>query len=279
MRADVDSSASTMRPLTFSRERSSSSALDRSSRDLLQLGGDHPQRGRGSRGACPRRGRPGRCRRKGCGREHRVGQAALLAHLLEQARGGGARRGCCRARAARSGARRRARCPGRRGRRGTARCPCPGSARVGSAAAGGARRPRRAARRAPWGTPPRPRRRRRRGRRCRRRRSRRWRARSAPPWKRASCSRSARADDLGAAEDRAPERVGAEDRLAEDVEDQVLRIVLVHRDLLEHDLALGLELVERAAARPCPPSRRRRARGDGRARACRPTWSPCRCRR
>ena len=43
------------------------------------------------------------------------------------------------------------------------------------------------------------------------------------------------ADDLGAPERRAPERMVGEDRLAEDVEDQILRIVLVHRDLLEHD--------------------------------------------
>src|SRR4051812_19203594 len=50
------------------------------------------------------------------------------------------------------------------------------------------------------------------------------------------------ADDLGAADDRAPERVVAEDGLAEHVEDLVLRVVLVHGDLLEHDLALLLEL-------------------------------------
>ena len=39
----------------------------------------------------------------------------------------------------------------------------------------------------------------------------------------------------------------AEDRFAQQVEDPVLRIVLVHRDLLEHDLALGLELAEARA--------------------------------
>ena len=42
-----------------------------------------------------------------------------------------------------------------------------------------------------------------------------------------------------------PERVVAEDRRAEHVEDRVLRVVLVHRDLLEHDLALGVDVVER----------------------------------
>ena len=51
-----------------------------------------------------------------------------------------------------------------------------------------------------------------------------------------------RADDVGAADDGPPERMAAEDRLAEDVEDLVLRVVLVHGDLLEHDLALLLEL-------------------------------------
>src|SRR3954449_13162030 len=50
------------------------------------------------------------------------------------------------------------------------------------------------------------------------------------------------ADHLGAADDRAAEGVVAEYRLAEHVEDLVLRVVLVHGDLLEHDLALLLEL-------------------------------------
>ena len=48
----------------------------------------------------------------------------------------------------------------------------------------------------------------------------------------------ARAHDLRPSERRAPERVAGEDRLAEHVEDQLLGIVLVHRDLLEHHLAL-----------------------------------------
>ena len=39
------------------------------------------------------------------------------------------------------------------------------------------------------------------------------------------------------------ERMVAVDGLAEDVVDTVLRLVLVHRDLLEHDLALGVDLV------------------------------------
>ena len=52
-----------------------------------------------------------------------------------------------------------------------------------------------------------------------------------------------RGDHLGLAEHPAPERVLAEDRLGEHVVDPVLRLVLVHRDLLEHDLALGVDLV------------------------------------
>src|SRR3954447_12738480 len=49
------------------------------------------------------------------------------------------------------------------------------------------------------------------------------------------------ADDLRAADDRPAERMVAEDGLAEHVEDLVLRVVLVHGDLLEHDLALLVE--------------------------------------
>ena len=56
------------------------------------------------------------------------------------------------------------------------------------------------------------------------------------------------ADDLGGPDHRAPQRVRAEHRLAEHVEDPLLGIVLVHRDLLEHDLALGLQGFE-----PRPP--------------------------
>ena len=52
------------------------------------------------------------------------------------------------------------------------------------------------------------------------------------------------ADDRGAADDRAPQRVLAVDGAAEHVEDDVLRVVLVHRDLLEHDLALGVDVAE-----------------------------------
>ena len=53
-----------------------------------------------------------------------------------------------------------------------------------------------------------------------------------------------RADDRSRADHRAPERVRSEDGLTEHVEHAVLRVVFVHRDLLEHDLALGLQLAE-----------------------------------
>ncbi len=53
-----------------------------------------------------------------------------------------------------------------------------------------------------------------------------------------------RAHDLGAADHRAAERVRAEHRPSGQVEHPVLGIVFVHRDLLEHDLALGLQFPE-----------------------------------
>ncbi len=56
-----------------------------------------------------------------------------------------------------------------------------------------------------------------------------------------------RAHDLRSTDHGAPERVLAEDGLAEQVEDLLLRIVLVHRDLLEHDLPLGLQFLQARA--------------------------------
>ena len=41
-----------------------------------------------------------------------------------------------------------------------------------------------------------------------------------------------------------PERVAAEDRFGEEVVHELLRGVLVHRDLLEHHRALGVEVAE-----------------------------------
>ena len=51
-----------------------------------------------------------------------------------------------------------------------------------------------------------------------------------------------RGDHLGLAEHAAAQRVRAEDGLGEDVVDAVLRLVLVHRDLLQHHLALGVDV-------------------------------------
>ncbi len=53
-----------------------------------------------------------------------------------------------------------------------------------------------------------------------------------------------RRDHLGRADHRPAERVVAEDRLAHQVVDELVGRVLVHRDLLEHDLALRVEVGE-----------------------------------
>ena len=49
---------------------------------------------------------------------------------------------------------------------------------------------------------------------------------------------------VGAPDHGPAERMAAEDRLRDDVVDEVLRVVVDHRDLLEHDLALGVDLGE-----------------------------------
>ena len=72
-------------------------------------------------------------------------------------------------------------------------------------------------------------------------------ARSGAAWNAAIRVDRRVADHGRAADDRPPERMVAEDGDAEDVEHRVLRVVLVHRDLLEHDLALGVDVVERRA--------------------------------
>ena len=54
-----------------------------------------------------------------------------------------------------------------------------------------------------------------------------------------------RADHLGAADHRPAERVRPEHRFRGEVVDELLRVVVDHRDLLEHDLALGVEVRER----------------------------------
>ena len=52
-------------------------------------------------------------------------------------------------------------------------------------------------------------------------------------------------DDRGVADHRPAERMCAEDRLRREVVDEVVRRVLDHRDLLEHDLALRVDVDER----------------------------------
>ena len=56
-----------------------------------------------------------------------------------------------------------------------------------------------------------------------------------------------RGQRLAVADDGPPERVLAEDGLAEVVVDELGRRVLVHRDLFEHDLALLVEVGERGS--------------------------------
>jgi hypothetical protein len=51
-----------------------------------------------------------------------------------------------------------------------------------------------------------------------------------------------RCDHLRFAEDPPSERMVAEDRVGEEVVHAILRLVLVHRDLLQHDRALGVDL-------------------------------------
>ena len=54
-----------------------------------------------------------------------------------------------------------------------------------------------------------------------------------------------RRDHARAPDDRPAQRVAAEDRLGQEVVDEILRRVLDHRDLLEHDLPLRVEIRER----------------------------------
>ena len=58
------------------------------------------------------------------------------------------------------------------------------------------------------------------------------------------CPPADRGDDVGGPDHGPAERMVAEDRLAHQVVDELVRRVLVHRDLLEHDLALGVEVRE-----------------------------------
>ncbi len=86
-------------------------------------------------------------------------------------------------------------------------------------------------------------------------------------------------DHRGPADDRPPQRIVAEHRLAEHVEHLLLRIVLVHRDLLQDHRPLGSRSPAARAGTPCRPSRRTPRPGAGRSPGRRPRSSPCRCRR
>ena len=57
-----------------------------------------------------------------------------------------------------------------------------------------------------------------------------------------------RRDRLDAADHRRPDRMVAEHRRQEHVAERVLRIVVAHRDLLEHHVAFDLDVVGGAAA-------------------------------
>ena len=158
------------------------------------------------------------------------------------------RRGSRRGSTRRSGGGRSARCRARRGRRGTARCPCAGSAGPGCGALHERRpdaRPRR-----------RPARRARSSARCDEldelvvvdaagRRDDDVARRVAGAVVAARARRGRRVEITSAVPITGrPSAMVAEDRLADQVVDELLRRVLVHRDLLEHDLALGVEVVE-----------------------------------
>ena len=67
-------------------------------------------------------------------------------------------------------------------------------------------------------------------------------------WNECSCARVIAEIDADAADHRAADRMGAEHRRQEDVAEGVLGIVVAHRDLLEHHVALDLDVVCGTAA-------------------------------
>ena len=281
MRAPVDSSASTTRPLRFSlarvellavagssRSRSSSAADDRER--LLEVVGPRPDVQADLAGVLVGAGE----------RVDGVGEPAPLADLLEQARGGGAAED-----RVEHAQREPALVVAREAGAAEAdvvllgvlalEAPCArglGTARTATAGAG----PRR---HSPGDAALRERDERVVVDRARRPRSRRSPARSGRRGRRRSRRPACRRDHRGAADDRPAERVIAEHRLAEHVEHLLLRVVLVHRDLLEDHRALGVDVARAPGGTPCRPSRRTRRRGARRSRARRPRSSPCRCRR
>ena len=68
----------------------------------------------------------------------------------------------------------------------------------------------------------------------------------------------------------------AEHGAGQDVVHLVLRLVLVHGDLLDHHLALGVDVGVDGGSGPCPAARRRRAPGGRRGSGSRRRSSPCR---
>ena len=70
-------------------------------------------------------------------------------------------------------------------------------------------------------------------------------ARTSLRWYAGERAAADRGDDLCGADHGPAERVIPEHRLREEIVDELLRRVLVHRDLLEHDLALLVDLRER----------------------------------
>ncbi len=212
-------------------------------------------------------------------RVDRVGQAALLAHLLEQARRARAAQDRVEHRAARSGGRRCGRCPGAPRHRWYCSVSFWWKRTVGCFGAGGVA----GRRRSP--------------------------ARSAVQAFSASSTNplvlevAGRGDDdrgrhvaavvvggdvSGTGTSRSPRRGRSSaaraggrrrPRAREHVVDLVRRLVLVHRDLLDHDLALGLDVRVGRAQHHVADHVEGARRGAGRGSASRPTWSPCRCRR
>ena len=65
------------------------------------------------------------------------------------------------------------------------------------------------------------------------------------------CLAGNRRDHLGRPDHRATERMVTENRVRDQVVDQLLRGVVVHCDLLENDLALGVELRKGRLRTPC----------------------------
>ena len=246
IRFEVDSIESVIRPLRFSFDRSSSRSrrLPRGDvGDLLDRDLEAPRRG--CPRACRRRSRSGPrpCTATRSCRPSRPSPASRGSPGRGATRP--SRRGSRRASRRRSAEGRCGRCPGRRRRRGTARCPCAGSG--GRAAARRRAAPREPVRGAAGGARPRavdqldellvPR-----G--CPRRRRRRCRSRSRRGGRPPIDPAGDRGDHVRRADHRPAERMVAEDRLGEQVVHEILGLVLVHRDLLEHHLALGVELLE-----------------------------------